>query len=124
MDPALTIKQGKTWRRVFEWRAPIEGVDYDPFDPATYNLVDVTGYTARFQVRAETADDEALVDLDDTDGITVGDTDGTFTVVLTDEQTAALDFREAVYELEVESAGGEVTPMAKGTAYLDREVVR
>ncbi len=77
------------------------------------------------QFRQVVASDTAAVDVDDGDGgVVLGDAEGTVELVLDADATAALALGSMVFDLEVESAGGEVTRIASGTVILDKEVTR
>lgn len=108
----LRINQGATFRRILTLFADEEQTE----------LIDLTGYSARLQAR--TFSGGAVIDLDSGPGggLTIGDELGTIELLLTDEQTEALNFAEANYDLEIESAGGEVTRLLQGRAVLRAEV--
>lgn len=111
----LLVEQGATFRRVLA------------LQDAAGAAIDLTGFTARMQARAKVADpNPPLLDLTSSPaaGLAVDGAAGTVTVVLTDEQTAALTWTAAVYDLEVESAGGEVTRVVQGTIKVSPEVTR
>lgn len=86
--------------------------------------VNLTGYTARMQIRETVESTTTLVSLTELSGITLGGTAGTIAIVISATATALLDFDSAVYDLEVVSAGGVVTPVAYGNVYLNDEVTR
>lgn len=114
LDPYdFTIKQGSTFRLPFVLL--IGGIP-----------VDVTYYQARMQIRRRIEDEETILSVDETDGITVGTEDGSFVIEISDEETALLDVRDfpAYYDVEVESAGGDVYTLLEGRVGLKREVTR
>lgn len=87
--------------------------------------VNLTGFTARMQVRETIESTTTLVSLTtENGGVTLGGTAGTIDITITATATALLDFDSAVYDLEVVSAGGVVTPVAYGNVYLNDEVTR
>lgn len=86
--------------------------------------VDLTGFTARMQIRETIESTTTLVSLTEASGITLGGTAGTIGITITATATALLDFDSAVYDLEVVSAGGIVTPVVYGNVYLNDEVTR
>ena len=108
----LLIPQGATFSRVILWKA----------DNANVNL---TGYTARMQLRTSA---EAIATLEDltteNGGITLGGTAGTITLSLTATETAALPATRAVYDLELISSGGVVTRLVEGVATITRNITR
>lgn len=92
---------------------------------ATATAVDVTGYEARLQVREYSYSTETLVDVDSDDGhITVGTTDGTFTIEFSNAETAAWTWREGVFDLEAVAPDGTVTKIWRGTMRVISEVTR
>lgn len=112
----LRIQQGATFRRVFTWYTNYVSADHEDNETA-----DLEDFTARLQARVRPGD-APVIDLIDGSGITLDEEAGTITVLLTDEQTEALDFLEARYDLELESAGGEVTRLLEGRVVLSPEV--
>ena len=86
--------------------------------------VDLTGFTARMQIRETIESTTTLVSLTEASGITLGGTAGTIGITIAATAPALLDFASAVYDLEVVSAGGIVTPVAYGNVYLNDEVTR
>lgn len=115
MTPAtydIAIYQGSTWARQLTW------LD-DAGDP--FNL---TGYTARMQVRDQQNSVE-LLELTTEDGrIALGGAAGTISLTLTAAETAALTWVWGVYDLELVSSGGITTRLIQGRAVVDAEVTR
>ena len=115
----INIYQGATYHRIFTWTAP------DPDDPETQVPVDLTGATARLQVRKSFSSDIVLLEATTEDGrITLGGPEGTIELVWPDEVTAAIGWRAGRYDLEIESAGGEVTRLLQGAVKIYPEVTR
>lgn len=109
----FTIEQGTTFSREIVWKD-----DQD-------NPIDVTGYTARMQIRSSVADATVLLELTSENGrITVGTTDGKFTLSITDADTTAITWASGVYDLEVIDGSSDVTRLLKGTITVDKEVTR
>ena len=110
----ITIEQGATFNPVLTWK------------DQTGTPIDLSGYSARMQVRAEIdAADPPLMDLTSVGGeLVLGGAAGTITFNVPAATTEALTFETAVYDLEVESAGGVVTRLLKGDVYLSPEVTR
>lgn len=88
--------------------------------------IDLTGYTARMQIKAKLADATNILELTSSPaaGITVDNVAKTITVTLTAAQTTQLTFKSAVYSLEMVSSGGIVTEIMNGKLTLDKEVTR
>jgi hypothetical protein len=110
----MTARCGSTLKRVLTWK--VEEVP-----------VDLTGYTARMQVR--TAIDAATVTLEATtddgvnDYITLGGTAGTITIIVPATVTEDLTAGRYVYDLELENSG-EVTALVEGAFVVAPEVTR
>lgn len=89
--------------------------------------VDLTGYTARMQVRKTISSDTALLSLTTENGdIVLGGTAGTILIEVSDADTSAIpdNVKSGVYDLEMESASGIVTRLIEGEADIRPEVTR
>ena len=110
----FTIYQGASFDRTFTWRTG---------DPATN--VNLTSYTGRMQVRGNTAAPTVALEVSTSNGrMALGGSAGTITMTLTATETAALTPGQYVYDLEMVSAGGEVTRLLEGRATISAEVTR
>ena len=88
--------------------------------------VNLSGYTARMQVRDGYDGGSAIVSLVNGTGITLGGTAGTIVVALTATETAAIDATPSgqyVYDLELVN-GATVTRLVEGTFIVSPEVTR
>jgi hypothetical protein len=86
--------------------------------------VDLTGYTARMQIRSKLEDLTVLTELTtENNRILIDNTLKTITLTIPASVTAALNFQSAVYSLELVN-GSEVTPFIGGTVSLVKEVTR
>lgn len=108
----LTISQGATFDDQFIWESG---------DGVAYNL---TGFTARLQIRATKDDSTTLVSLTNGAGLTLGGIAGTIDVLLSATTTAALSFTTAFWDLELVSGGGVVYRLLEGYVTLSKEVTR
>ena len=89
-----------------------------------YVPVDLTGYTARMQIRAKLEDATEVIELTtENGGITVDDTTKTISLTISATDTALFTFTNAVYSLELVNTG-VVTTVASGMVYLVKEVTR
>lgn len=104
----IVIEQGATFSRVITWK------------DASGTPVDLTGYSARMEVRNSVASGQPILALTSGQGITLGGTAGTITLSISAVDTAALDFSNARYDLELVQ-GSNVKRLLKGTVTLDRE---
>lgn len=89
-----------------------------------YAPKDLTGYTARMHIREDIDDAASIIELVSPTDIAISLTDARITITIADDVTAAFDFDEAVYDLELESSTGETTRLIAGKAVLSREVTR
>jgi len=109
----LTIRQGSTWTQSIVWKSS----DGDP--------VNLTGYTARMQVRPVIQSETVIVALTTENGrIALGGSDGTLTLELDAETTADIEQASGVYDIELESSDGTVTAILQGRVKFPREVTR
>ena len=110
----IQIIQGATLRDVTTWKAGTPAVP-----------VDLTGCTARMQVRLKVDDETVLVELTTANGgITLGGTAGTVTIYMSDEATAAINWKSGVYDLEIEFGNGDVRRLMYGGVSVSPEVTR
>lgn len=108
----FTIDQGATFARHITIKSA---------DGTLYNL---TNYSARMQIRREVADSSILINLTtENGGLTLGETDGTVDIYISDEATGTLT-RDGVYDLEIVSDAGEVFRVIQGIVRLNLEVTR
>lgn len=111
----LKIDQGATFTKQVTWKT----------GPAPGVAVDLTGCTARMHARAKITDAVKLLDLTTANGgIVLGGSAGTVEIILTDEQTAAITWTSAVYDLEIEFADGTVRRLLQGSISVSPEVTR
>lgn len=109
----IVCDQGATFSRIFTWQ------------DAAANPVNLTGYTARMQVRDEADSSTAALSLTtENSRITLGGTAGTITLLVSATDTAAVVAGEYVYDLEIVSGAGTVTRLIQGCFTVDAEVTR
>ena len=129
----LIIQQGETWGRTLTWKKT-GGTPYD-----------LTGYTARMQIRLTADSATPIIELNTTPAtgkgdITLGGALGTIALVLSSALTSAMSFSGAskgtvqegtdtaygqlgVYDLDLTN-GTVVTTLARGTVCFVKEVTR
>jgi hypothetical protein len=108
----LCIPQGATFSRVIRWKA----------DGANVNL---TGYTARAQIRPSASSATTTLSLTtENTRIALGGTAGTITLSISATDTAAITAGRYVYDLELVSAGGIVTRLLQGIVTVSANVTR
>lgn len=113
-DWALHIEQGATFDVTLTWK------------DSAGTPVDLTGYSARAQVRSMHTSATPIVDMTVGGGqLALGGAAGTIRILLTDTVTAALPAPFAgVWDLELESGTGVTTRLLAGAATVSPEVTR
>lgn len=107
------IEQGSTLIRPIVWK------------DSSGNPINLSGYSAKMQVRQSVSSDDVLLELSTANGkITLGTTNGTITLVLTATETAAIQWRSGRYDLELTSSGSVVTRLLQGVISISKEVTR
>ena len=110
----LKIIQGATFRKALVWLAP------DKTTP-----IDLTGCTARMQVRSEIESTTVLLELTTENGcIVIDGPAGKLTLHLSPAATAAIAWESGVWDLEVVHPSGDVTRLVQGSISVSREVTR
>jgi hypothetical protein len=110
----LSIDQGSTFNYVASWLAGTPAV-----------AVNITGCTARAQFRSDVTSDVILCDLTTANGrITLGGAAGTIILSLTSTVTAAFNWTNGVYDLEIIYPDGVVKRLLQGTVTVSPEVTR
>lgn len=113
----IVIEQGTTFNPVLTYT--------DNSTPAV--PIDLSGYTARMQIRAQQADTAVIVGGDlttENGGITLGGAAGTIALLITDTITTAFTFSNAVYDLELIDGSGIVIRLLTGSVTLSTETTR
>jgi len=107
----ITCEQGATFSRTLTVK------------DSNGNARDLSGYTARMQVRRTTSSSTTLVELTTENGRISLNSDGEISLSLSATETAALT-DEGVYDLEIEDSSGNVERVVEGSFNLDLEVTR
>lgn len=108
----FTIDQGAHFERVVTIRNSDD------------ELFDLTGYTARMQIRTEIDAEDTVIELTtENGGITLGDEEGTITLVILSEDTAEIT-SDGVYDIEIIDETDRVFRVLKGKIRLEPEVTR
>ena len=118
--PAATydfeIEQGATLNKGLVWKS------------STGALVNLSGYTARMQLRPSVSSDTVLLELTtENGGITLGGTAGTIDLYVGATATAAINWEGGVFDLEIIHPGAlpdDVTRIVQGTVSVSPEVTR
>lgn len=108
----IVCDQGATFERLLT----IEESSGDPMN--------LTGFTARMQVRPEIESTDVLVELTTANGrLVLGGAAGTIAMSLSPAITATID-RDGFYDLEIISSGGAVHRVLRGRFLVNLEVTR
>lgn len=109
----IYIEQGATYNQPLVWK------------DSSGTAVNVTGYTARMQIRKTIDATTIILTLTTENGrITVGGANGLITLLVSAADTAALTTFCGVYDLEVISPAGVVTRLLEGQVEVSKEVTR
>lgn len=107
------IIQGATFTQPFVWK---DG-DGDP--------VDLTGYTARMQVRKSVQAEDVLLEATTANGrIVIDPLTGTFTLTLSASVTESIDWLCGQYDIELVDSDGVVVRILEGHIAVSREITR
>lgn len=109
----LTIYQGADFALRVKWKDSLGA------------LVDLTGYTARMQIRRSLRDAAIVASLTTENArIVLGGVAGTIDLSLLAATTAAVTVRAGVYDLELIDSTGIVTRLLQGAVEFSQEVTR
>lgn len=114
----LKIYQGATFTKSLTWKTA-------PDENAATTPVNLTGCTARMQIRAKLESTAPLLSLTtENGGISLGGTAGTVELLIDADDTTAITWKAGVYDLEIVFAGGEVRRLMYGSVTVSPEVTR
>lgn len=110
----FTIYQGATFYREITYKTSAGAV------------VDLSSYSARMKIRNNGPEGEEILSLATTPGtgLTVAASSPNITITISSTETAAMDFDQASYDLEIVSPGGVVDRLLMGVVDLSREATR
>jgi hypothetical protein len=111
----ITIEQGSVFNLHLRYKDSLGAV------------IDLTGYTARMQVRKSVKSNDILLTLTtENGGITLGGALGTINIKAIAEHTALLTIRSGVYDLELVPPSGEddTFRLLEGNVMVSPEVTR
>jgi hypothetical protein len=122
----LTIEQGATTDLLLEYK------------DSNGNPVDLSGYTARMQIRPSVDSSTVYLSLTQATGsdgtglnltptsasLTLPTTSGSVGLFISATTSSGLSFTEGVYDIELQSSTGVVTRLLEGIVKLSKEVTR
>ena len=116
----FTVEQGATCIREFVWNTNSTASCSTASTP-----VNLTGYTARMQIRETVESSTVLYEASTTNGhLAITAATGTVKLTIPAATSAAWTWTKGVYDLELTSPTGVVTRLVKGTITVSREVTR
>ena len=119
----ITLEQGTTFYRLIDVMEPTV------LDPDVYEAFNLTGYTARMQIRRTIDSETPMVSLTSPtvngNGITVMDgANNAISININDATTSLVD-SSGLYDLEIiKTSTGQVSRLLQGTVTLSREVTK
>ena len=112
----LTIYQGSSFKRAWELA-----------DTESGSPINLTGYTAKMQVRGKIKDTDPIVDLSTENGgitIVMGEDTTTMTVYIPASVTTGILVSKGVYDLELTDTLGDIYRLMEGSVTISKEVTR
>ena len=110
----LVIEKGTTFKQRFIWTQKTTG------EP-----VNLTGYTAKMQIRPSEKNNKIIIELStENSRIVLTEAEGIIDLVLEDEDTVSLSDTEGVYDLLLTASNGDVVKLVRGKATLHDVVTR
>jgi hypothetical protein len=108
-----TIEKGATYRHALIWKNSVGAV------------IDLTGCTARMQVREDFSANDFLVELStENDRLIITPAAGRIDFYIDAEDTALLIGEGGLYDLEIQHGNGDVTRLCQGKLIFNDEVTR
>jgi len=107
----IKINQGATLRIPFTWKS-------------NGTAIDITGFTARMQIRKTISSTEIIHELTTENGGIILGGGGAFVIYISDSVTETFNFTTAVYDLEFQMLDGDVIRLLEGAVTLSKEVTR
>jgi hypothetical protein len=108
----IFIEQGATFTKLITWKDSVG------------NPTNLTGFTARLQIRESLKAATTIISLTNTAGITLGGTLGTINILISATSTSAITASKGVYDLELQAPDGTVTRLLEGKVTIKPEVTR
>ena len=114
----IFCQQGATFTRIIDLQYP------DAVDPTIFYPYDLTGFTARMQVRRTISSTTKIVELTTENGrIEIDGEEGRIILTMGPSVTSSIT-SSGVYDLEIQSDDGVVSRVIQGSFTLSEEVTR
>lgn len=84
--------------------------------------IDLSGYTVTMLIKVYDSHNKTELTLTNSSGITLTGASGLIEILITDAQTSAFNEKEYFYTLKIESSGGIVSELMRGTFEVIDEV--
>jgi hypothetical protein len=95
------------------------------YKDSTDTPIDLNGSSVRMQIRDNYSSTEAAVSLSTpSSGIVFTGNTGEFTITITATQTESIDFRQGVYDIEIEYQSGFVERILEGRVKISSQVTK
>jgi len=104
-----------------------QGTDYTAtltYANSSGTAINITGYSARMQVRRSAGSADAVITLTSASGITLGGAAGTVAIAIPAAALTVVAAGNYVYDLELVSGAGVVTKLISGDFIVTGEVTR
>lgn len=112
----ITIRQGATFREYKVWKVGTTPENVQP--------VDLTSCTGRMQVRSKIKSPEILIEFTTEKGNMILTAEGEIILELSATETAAIDWKKGVFDLEIEFPDEYVRRLFYGSVTVSQEVTR
>jgi hypothetical protein len=113
----IQIIQGETYTKIFPWKA---GSSSNLVTP-----VDLTGCTAKMQVRSKVSSPDVLLELSTQNSkIVLGGITGEVKINLSAAETSSLTWTSGVYDLKIQFPDGSVRRLLSGTVSVSPEITK
>jgi zona occludens toxin (predicted ATPase) len=107
------IEQGATLIKPIVWK------------DSTGTAVNLTGWTAKMQVRQSIASEDVLLEMSTSNGkITITPLTGSINLIFSAATTAAITWKRGKYDLELTAADGTVVRLIEGQITVSQEITR
>lgn len=107
VDYQIEIDKGAVWEHAFTWK------------DENGTPINLTGFTAKFQVRRSKASDDNIIELDESDGIDLGTTNGLIEVTISAARTNTIPFSSGYYVLEITAGSGNTYRLVNGKVIVN-----
>jgi len=109
----LEIDKGATYRKTFYWQDSLGAA------------INITGYTGRMQIRKSINSSSFIAELTtENGGMTLTGPEGKIELFISDTDTSSVVENSGVYDIELISAGSEITKFCRGSVAFPEEVTR